>query len=89
MFAVTNIQTDSINLLLDHGADVNATANDGCTALMLAASSGDSEIVRALLSKGAYVSGKFTETGKTALMLAREKDYTDIVQLLEAAGAEQ
>ncbi len=49
----------------------------------------DSEIVRALLGKGAYVSGKFTETGKTALMLAREKDYTEIAKLLEAAGAEQ
>jgi ankyrin repeat protein len=89
MFAVTNIQTDSVNLLLDHGADVNATANDGCTALMLAASSGDSEIVRGLLSKDAYVSGKFTATGKTVLMLAREKDYTEIVKLLQAAGAER
>ncbi|CAN5437410.1 hypothetical protein BH20ACI3_BH20ACI3_19060 [soil metagenome] len=56
---------------------------------MLAASSGDSEIVRDLLSKGADVSAKFTQTGKTALMLAREKDYTEIVQLLEAAGAKQ
>ena len=66
---------------------MNVTANDGSTALMLAASSGDSEIVRDLLSKGADVSAKFTQTGKTALMLAREKDYTEIVQLLEAAGA--
>ena len=89
MFAVTNIQTDSVNLLLDHGADVNATANDGCTALMLAASSGDSGIVRALLSKGAYVTGKFTATGKTALMLAKEKDYNEIAKLLQAAEAEQ
>ncbi len=68
---------------------MNVTANDGSTALMLAASSGDSEIVRNLLSKGADVSAKFTETGKTALMLAREKDYTEIVQLLEAAEAKQ
>ncbi len=82
-------QTDSAKALLEHGADVNVTANDGSTALMLAASSGDSEIVRDLLSKGADVSAKFTQTGKTALMLAREKDYTEIVQLLEAAGAKQ
>ena len=68
---------------------MNATANDGCTALMLAASAGNSEIVQALLSKGAYVLGKFTATGKTALMLAREKDYTEIVKLLQAAGAER
>jgi ankyrin repeat protein len=65
---------------------VNATANDGGTALMLAASSGEIEIVRALLSKGADVSGRFTQTGKTALILAREKDYIDIAELLQAAG---
>lgn len=45
-------------------------------------------IVRVLLSKGAYVSGKFTMSGKTALMLAREKDI-EIAELLQAAGAEQ
>ena len=42
-----------------------------------------------LLSKGADVSGRFTQTGKTALMLAIEKDYTDIAQLLQAAETEQ
>jgi ankyrin repeat protein len=62
MFAVTNIQTDSVNLLLDQ--DAVATANDGCTALMLAASSGE-----------------------TALMLTREKNYTEIAKLLQKAGA--
>jgi ankyrin repeat protein len=66
---------------------VIAKANDGSTALMLAASSGDREIVQELLSKGAEVSAKFTQTGKTALMLAKEKGYDDIVQLLETAGA--
>jgi ankyrin repeat protein len=89
MFAVTNIHTDTVNLLLDHGADVNATANDGSTALMLAASCGANDIVRALLSKGAYVTGKFTTNGKTALMLAKEKGYTEIAELLREAGAEQ
>ena len=87
MFAVTNMHTDTAKALLGKGADVNVKARDGSTALMLAASSGDREIVRELLSKGADVSARFTETGKTALMLAKEKGYTDIVQLLEAAGA--
>jgi ankyrin repeat protein len=89
MFAVTNMHTDSAKALLEHGAVVNVKANDGSTALMLAASSGDSEIVRDLLSKGADVSAKFTQTRKTALMLAKEKGYTDIVQSLEAAGAKR
>jgi len=83
------MQTDSAKALVEHGADVNVKANDGCTALMLAASAGDSEIVRDLLSKGADVSGRFTQTGKTALMLAKEKGYSEIVQLLEAGGTKQ
>jgi len=83
------LQTDSAKALLEHGADVNAIAKDGGTALLLAASSGDSETVRNLLSKGADVSAKFTETGKTALMLAKEKGYKDIADSLEAGGAKQ
>jgi ankyrin repeat protein len=89
MFAAVNMHTDSVKALLEHGANVNVRANDGGTALMLAAAAGEIEIVRALLSKGADASGRFTETGKTALMLAREKDYTDIAQLLQAAETEQ
>ena len=54
---------------------------------MLAASSGDSEIVQDLLNKGAEVTAKFTETGKTALMIANEKGYTDIVESLQSSGA--
>jgi ankyrin repeat protein len=78
-----------VNALLEHGADVNVTANDGGTALMLATSSGDREIVRVLLARGADVSGKFTESGKTALMLAREKGFAEIARMLEEAGAKQ
>jgi ankyrin repeat protein len=68
---------------------VNVRANDGLTALILAASSGDTEIVRELLNRGADVSGKVVQTGKTALMLAKERDFTDVVELLRAAGAKE
>ncbi len=68
---------------------MNVKANDGCTAPMLAARSGDSESVRDLLSKDADVSGKLAQTGKTALMLAKENGHKDLVQLLDAAGAKQ
>ena len=87
MFAVTNIHTDIVKHLLEHGADVDAAANDGSTALLLAVSAGATEIVRDLLSKGADPSAKFTQTGKTPLMVAKEKDFTDIVRALEAAAA--
>ena len=42
-----------ISALLAAGADVNAKQNDGQTGLMLAADSGDTEMVRALLAAGA------------------------------------
>lgn len=89
MFAVTNLQTDSVNALLAHGADVNVRANDGCTALILAASAGDIGIVQVLLNKGADVSRKLTATGKTALMLAKEKGYDEVARLLKQAGAKE
>jgi ankyrin repeat protein len=84
MFAVSNIHIDTVKTLLDHRADVNVRTNDGCTALILAALSGESEIVRALLNKGADLSATMAQTGKTAQMLAAEKGYNDVAQLLKA-----
>jgi len=74
---------------LQHGADVNTKANDGGTAVMLAASAGDTNLVKALLGRGADVTGKYVETGQTALMVARDHGYDEIVQLLQTAGAKQ
>lgn len=45
--------------------------------MILAASTGDWEIVRDLLSKRADVTAKLLQTGKTALMIAKEKGYTE------------
>ena len=85
MFAAVNMHCGCANILLAHGADVNARAHDGGTALMLAASSGEIVLVRAMLDRGANISGKFKQTGKTAAMLAREKNFTEIAELLESA----
>ena len=52
------------------------------------ATTGDITKVKALLAKGADVNAK-TNDGKTALMYAADKGYTEIVRLLKQAGAKE
>jgi ankyrin repeat protein len=47
-----------IKLLIDKGANVNATDKDGGTALMKATDEGQADIVKLLIDKGADVSAK-------------------------------
>jgi ankyrin repeat protein len=49
---------EMVEALLTKGADVNAKANNGSTALMAAAQTGHIEIVEALLARGADVNAK-------------------------------
>ncbi len=56
------------------------------TALMNAAGGGHTETVVALLDAGADVNAMISN-GRTALGLADEKYYDDIVDILIAAGA--
>jgi hypothetical protein len=62
-------------LLVDHGADVNATAHDGSTPLMLAAGSAKITVVEYLLTKGADPNA-VDKTGKSALDYARTADMS-------------
>jgi ankyrin repeat protein len=62
-------------LLVDHGADVNATAKDGSTPLMLAALTAKITVVAYLLAKGADPD-RTDKTGKTALDYAMTADPT-------------
>lgn len=78
-------------LLLHTEINVNHTNFVGWTPLLEAiilndGGSTQQEIVRLLLEHGAnpHMTDKY---GKTPLTLAQEKDYTDIAQLLIAAGA--
>ena len=72
----------------NEGTDVNAIINDkGQTALRLAASEGDTDKVRELLSNGADVNAR-DDIGITALHEAAYGGHTDTVQELLKNGAD-
>ena len=75
----------SVAMLLEKGADVNATNNIGWTALIWASVNGHKETVAKLLKDGADINAK-TNLGKTAIMMARwEGRRTEIINMLTAA----
>jgi ankyrin repeat protein len=85
----------AVELLIDRGANVNATDSHGYTPLMNASISNRQDIVRLLITKGAEVNvpADLTVNGRkvqlTPLMVAKEKGYQNIVQLLREAGAKE
>jgi len=77
---------DALKLLMDKGADVNATNNAGATALMRAA--GDTEKIRLLVEHGAKVNAR-SALGNTPLILAaRAYGSANAVDFLLQHGAE-
>ncbi len=79
--------TNDIQLLLDAGADVNATDDDGETALIAAARGGHTEAAQILLDAGADVNATDIQE-QTALITAAQWGHTETVQALLVAGAE-
>jgi ankyrin repeat protein len=84
-------------LLVEAGADPNARNSEGDTALIAAADAGMTEVVRALIEKGADVRAANTWNGETPLNLgpafnvlgesSRKELNPEIKVLLEQAGA--
>ena len=84
-------QKDSLHvaaLLLENGADINATDDDGETALMKAAAMGKTGIATLLLDCGADVNAT-SDRGYTALACAENNDHPEMAQLLVDYGAEE
>jgi ankyrin repeat protein len=85
----------TVELLLAHGADANATNFSGANALMAAAAGGDAETVRLLLARGVDANAQpgigqpqfIFGGGRSALMWASFRGDIGIMKLLLDAGA--
>lgn len=82
-------RVEIVELLLAAGADVNAVAPDGRTALLNAIWSADSSavVVAALVNAGADLSIRDAEYGMTAREWAVKSSKRDEVAILDAASA--
>ena len=74
---------ETMRLLLDHGADVNARQQMGYTPLHGAASSGNGAMVDLLLSRGADRSAK-SDDGKTPADIADARGHAELAARLRA-----
>ncbi len=85
--AVANRRTEIVKLLLDHGADVNATQADDFTPLHEAAQNGMPEVTQWLIERGAQINPRLSSNGKTPLALAIEHKHEAAANLLRQHGA--
>jgi ankyrin repeat protein len=85
--SVLNHELGLAKMLIDRGANVNATDKLGMTPLLWAASSdfGDTAMVELLLKSGAKADAK-NRDGRTALELARAYRHDYLVPVLERAA---
>ena len=84
-YAAFNGHTAIVDYLLKHGAEIDATTENGSTALFFAARYGHSDVVKLLLRNKADVTPA-NENGDTAVDWAARAGNTDIEDLLRRAG---
>ncbi|XP_030849660.1 ankyrin-3-like [Strongylocentrotus purpuratus] len=84
---VQNGHLDITKGLLNHGAEIDATDNDGWTPLHIAAQNGHIDVMKCLLQQHADVT-KVTKKGSSALHLSAANGHTDVTRYLLEHGAE-
>ena len=80
--AISAQQNNIARTLIEHGADVNAKAENDLTPLHTAAARGNIEMATLLLDHGADI-GARTKDGKTAVAYAEERNHPEMVELLQ------
>jgi len=78
-------QVQTIQTLLKHRADVNIKSRDGSTVLMVAALSGNLDLVNVFLARHAEVNAR-DHNGTTALRCAKRQRRSAVAQRLKQAG---
>ena len=84
--AAAGRRVETARLLLESGADANATQAGGFVPLHSAAQNGDRPLVELLLSHGADVNAR-SDDGRTALSLAEGAGHGDVARILRERGA--
>ena len=84
MHALIFNNLESVEFLLENGADVNSIDYEYQTPLIYAVQKNNAEIVKLLISKGADINFKDARN-RTALDIAKSKGYDDIAEILENA----
>ncbi len=86
--AATDDNQEQVLLLIESGADINTTDENGATALAWAVQNGNPELVQILIQKSINLDTSEFNTGFTPLIRAIGNGYTEIAELLISAGAD-
>ena len=84
-YAAFHDKPDMIRYLIAKGADKDALAPNGYTALMMAARSGHTDAAKALLYEDVDINVRSPD-GATALRIARQRKHNELAELLVRAG---
>ena len=87
MSAALGGHADTVRMLIDAGAKVNASNESGMTALMFAAEGGNVDVINALIDRGAEINQ--TDRGRrTVLMHVADEGNAELVAKLIGLGAD-